>query len=96
MITAYCKPCIYCRKLSGVGVGAACHYYLDTKRKLPCPTGDDCTERVILPPAEREAYIKSQDYLRKTTKRPPHDWYEDDFITDSRGIVGEDYETKWI
>lgn len=95
MMTPYCIPCIYCRRFTDGGLNVCCHYYLDTGKKLPCPGGDGCTERVILPPDERLEYIKSQDYLRRTVKRLPHDWHEDDFIADSRGIVGEDYSGDW-
>ena len=86
MITSYCKPCIYCRS---AGIVTACHYYLDMHKKLPCPTGDGCTERTILPPDQRAAYIASKSEIR--AYRTQRDWHLDDYIHDGRGIVGEDY-----
>lgn len=86
MISAYCIPCIYRRHLGGSE--HFCAYYLDTHKKLPCPSGDGCTARVILPPDERAAYIADKRDLRIAKRR---DRIQDDHITDSRGIVGESY-----
>lgn len=88
MVTEYCTPCIYCRSCGAV---PACHYYLDVGNKLPCPTGDGCTARVILPPEERREYIQRHSELRRYRK-PDRDWHLDDYIVDTRGIVGEYYD----
>lgn len=85
MITPYCRPCIYCRRIGGAGY--ACHYYLDNRRKLPCPTGDDCTERLMLTGKEREAYLAAHREPLFATYKTERDYRDEDYIYDSRGII---------
>ena len=84
MMTAHCTPCIYRRHLGGSE--HYCAYYLDTGKKLPCPGGDGCTARLILPPAEREAYLREH-RDPPVPARPTRDMIDDDFVWDSRGIL---------
>lgn len=90
MMTAHCIPCIYRRYLGGSEY--YCAYYLDTGRKLPCPGGDGCTARLILPPAEREAYLREH-REPLAPARPTRDMIGDDFVWDSRGILDGWYKT---
>ena len=87
MMTPYCTPCIYCRYLGGSD--RFCAYYLDTRKKLPCPGGDDCTARLILTGEDRERYLAKHCDAQPYPPKVQRDWHLDDFIVDSRGIVGE-------
>jgi hypothetical protein len=85
MMTAHCIPCIYRRYLGGNEY--YCAYYLDTGKKLPCPGGDGCTARLILPPAEREAYLREHREPLFATFKTDRDYHDDDYIFDSRGTI---------
>lgn len=85
MMTAHCIPCIYRRYLGGNEY--YCAYYLDTGKKLPCKGGDGCTARLILPPAEREAYLRKHREPLFATYKTDRDYRDDDYIFDGRGII---------
>ena len=91
MISAYCIPCIYRRHLGGSE--HYCAYYLDTHKKLPCPSGDGCTARLILPPAEREAYLREHREPLFAPYKTDRDYRDDDYIFDSRGTIDGWYRT---
>ena len=90
MMTAHCIPCIYRRYLGSSEY--YCAYYFDTGKKLPCPGGDGCTARLILPPTEREAYLRKH-REPPVPARPTRDMIDEAVVWDSRGIMDEWYKT---
>ena len=54
---SYCEKCIYYK---GTGsVLYACHYFLDTDKRRPCPAGKGCTVRVLRKRTRKDRYIES-------------------------------------